>query len=46
MAKTAKLLPAYLVVGADELKRKSAITRLKGYFYEFVCALFMELLFH
>lgn len=38
MAKTAKLLPAYLVVGADELKRKSAITRLKGYLDEGLAA--------
>ncbi|WP_130812014.1 DNA polymerase III subunit delta [Olsenella sp. Marseille-P4559] len=38
MAKTAKLLPAYLVVGADELKRKSAVTRLKGYLDEGLAA--------
>lgn len=30
MAQTAKLLPAYLVVGADELKRRAAVTRLKA----------------
>lgn len=34
MAKTGKLLAAYLVVGADELKRTSAVARLKGYLDE------------
>ncbi|MCI6548472.1 MAG: DNA polymerase III subunit delta [Coriobacteriaceae bacterium] len=38
MAKMARLLPAYLVVGADELKRRSAITRLKGYLDEGLAA--------
>ncbi len=28
--KTAKLLPAYLIVGTDELKRKEALKRLRG----------------
>lgn len=31
MADASKLLRAYLIVGADELKRKEAITRLKAY---------------
>ena len=30
MAKSRELLPAYLIVGADELKSKTAIKRLKG----------------
>ena len=30
MAQTAQLLPAYLVVGPDELKRKQALTRLRA----------------
>ena len=36
--KTAQLLPAYLIVGADELMRKRAVTRLKGYVDESLAA--------
>ena len=36
--KVAQLLPAYLIVGADELMRKRAVTRLKGYVDEALAA--------
>lgn len=36
--KATKLLPAYLIVGADELMRKRAVTRLKGYVDESLAA--------
>ena len=36
--KATKLLPAYLIVGGDELMRKRAITRLKGYVDEGLAA--------